>query len=332
MAGADTGGQAGLGGCGGDWLETLRLILRPLEPADTVSIAPLMADPAIATRTARIPYPNTPADAENWVANVIAEGKSGAVLTRAIQRRADGAVLGIVGLIVERAKREAELGYWLGRPYWGRGFATEAVARLIRFGFEERALERIEAGAFADNAASIRVLHKLGFVSTGANNVAAPPRGRSIPAEGFALTRESWLARSAKPLLLVAAAALIDADNRVLLARRPPGKPMAGLWEFPGGKLRPGETPEAALVRELFEELAIETRTTCLAPFACASHAYAEFHLLMPLFLCRKWSGRPSAREGQDLAWVRVENLARTGDYPMPPADLPLAAALRDIL
>ncbi|MSO70443.1 MAG: GNAT family N-acetyltransferase [Alphaproteobacteria bacterium] len=332
MADTNAGRQPGLGGCGGDSLETLRLILRPLEPVDTVSIAPLMADPAVATRTARIPYPSTPADAERWVASVIAEGKSGGVLTRAIQRRADGALLGVSGLIIERAKRQAELVYWLGRPYWGHGFATEAVARLIRFGFEERALERITAGAFTDNAASIRVLHKLGFVPTGAQDPTAPARGRHVPAEGFVLTRASWLARNAKPLLLVAAAALIDADNRVLLARRPPGKSMAGLWEFPGGKLHPGETPEVALVRELFEELAVETRTTCLAPFACASHAYPEFHLLMPLFLCRRWSGRPSAREGQDLAWVKVENLARASEYPMPPADLPLAAALRDIL
>jgi 8-oxo-dGTP diphosphatase len=129
--------------------------------------------------------------------------------------------------------------------------------------------------------------------------------------------------------VLVSAVALVDADGRVLLARRPPGKSMAGLWEFPGGKVNPGETPETALIRELAEELGIDVAASCLAPFTFASHTYADFHLLMPLYLCRKWSGIPSAREGQRLAWVRP---ARLGDYPMPPADPPLVAMLRDLL
>ncbi|WP_119166958.1 8-oxo-dGTP diphosphatase MutT [Algihabitans albus] len=132
-----------------------------------------------------------------------------------------------------------------------------------------------------------------------------------------------------KPIILVAAAALVDPDGRVLIARRPPGKSMAGLWEFPGGKVDPGETPEAALVRELREELAIETQNSCLAPVAFASHGYDDFHLLMPLFACRVWKGRPEAREGQQLAWVVPVRLA---DYPMPPADLPLIPLLRDLL
>ena len=132
-----------------------------------------------------------------------------------------------------------------------------------------------------------------------------------------------------KPIVLVAAAALIDADGRVLLTRRPPGKAMAGLWEFPGGKVDPGETPEHALVRELKEELGIDTRGSCLAPVAFASHAYADCHLLMPLFACRVWRGAPAALEGQELKWVRP---ARLGDYPMPPADQPLVALLRDLL
>lgn len=122
-------------------------------------------------------------------------------------------------------------------------------------------------------------------------------------------------------LVLVAACALVDADGRVLLARRPEGKSMAGLWEFPGGKIEAGESPEACLIRELTEELGIETWASCLAPLAFASHAYPDFHLLMPLFVCRKWQGVPVAREGQALAWVRP---ARLRDYPMPPADLPL--------
>lgn len=132
-----------------------------------------------------------------------------------------------------------------------------------------------------------------------------------------------------KPLLLVAAAALVDDDNRVLIARRPEGKSMAGLWEFPGGKIEPGESPEDTLIRELREELGIEVCETCLAPLAFASHAYETFHLLMPLFLCRRWDGEITPREHSELAWVRAMRLA---DYPMPPADLPLIPPLRDLL
>jgi 8-oxo-dGTP diphosphatase len=130
-------------------------------------------------------------------------------------------------------------------------------------------------------------------------------------------------------LVLVSAVALIDRDGRVLLAQRPPGKSMEGLWEFPGGKVEPGETPEAALIRELHEELGINTWASCLAPLTFASHAYDSFHLLMPVFACRKWEGTPQAREHTRLAWVRKEDL-RT--YPMPPADKPLIPVLRDWL
>lgn len=130
-------------------------------------------------------------------------------------------------------------------------------------------------------------------------------------------------------LVLVVAAALIDADGRVLLAQRPEGKSMAGLWEFPGGKVEPGELPEAALIRELKEELAITIRPKCLAPFTFASHAYETFHLLMPLYVCRNWEGEVTPKEGQRIAWTRA---ARLGDYAMPPADEPLRAMLRDLL
>lgn len=132
-----------------------------------------------------------------------------------------------------------------------------------------------------------------------------------------------------KPILLVAAVALVDRDNRVLIAQRPQTKSMAGLWEFPGGKVEAGETPEAALRRELFEELNIDVCLECLSPLNFASHDYETFHLLMPLYLCRSWDGEVSPREGQAIKWVRALDLS---SYEMPPADLPLIPCLRDLL
>lgn len=130
-------------------------------------------------------------------------------------------------------------------------------------------------------------------------------------------------------IVLVSAVALIDPDGRVLLAQRPEGKSLAGLWEFPGGKVEEGESPETALIRELHEELGIDTQASCLAPLTFASHAYPDFHLLMPLFVCRRWEGTPHSREGQALKWVRAADLR---SYPMPPADVPLIPILRDWL
>ena len=131
------------------------------------------------------------------------------------------------------------------------------------------------------------------------------------------------------PVVLVVAIALVDTEGRVLISQRPAGKRMAGLWEFPGGKVDPGETPEAALIREINEELSIDIEESCLSPLTFASHSYDDFHLLMPLYVCRKWEGAIVPREGQKIKWVRV---LRLGDYPMPPADVPLIAMLRDCL
>ncbi len=134
---------------------------------------------------------------------------------------------------------------------------------------------------------------------------------------------------SGLPLVLVAAVALVDADGRVLIAKRPEGKAMAGMWEFPGGKVETGERPELALIRELKEELGIDVTEACLAPLTFASHAYEKFHLLMPLYVCRRWKGMVSALEGQELKWVKPNRLR---EHPMPPADLPLIPHLIDLL
>lgn len=131
------------------------------------------------------------------------------------------------------------------------------------------------------------------------------------------------------PLFLVAACALVDSDKRVLIAQRPEGKPLAGLWEFPGGKVEPGETPERTVIRELHEELGIKVIEPCLAPLTFSSHDYGEFHILLPLFVCRRWEGAPVAREAQEIRWVRANRLRQ---FPMPPADEPLVAHLADLL
>jgi 8-oxo-dGTP diphosphatase len=162
-----------------------------------------------------------------------------------------------------------------------------------------------------------------------------PIEHNGAAAEGLALEGEDgcWSVaaepRAGLPIVLVSAVALLDADARVLLAQRPPGKSLAGLWEFPGGKVEAGETPEAALIRELKEELSVDIRASCLAPLGFASHSYEKFHLLMPLYICRQWQGRIEPTEGQKIAWVRAQNLR---DYPMPPADEPLIPLLQDWL
>ncbi len=143
------------------------------------------------------------------------------------------------------------------------------------------------------------------------------------------MSSETQIKSQKTKILHVVACALIDRDGRILLADRPKGRSMEGLWEFPGGKIEEGETPEKALIRELNEELGIDTSENCLAPFTFASHSYEEFHLLMPLYICRKWKGHIMGKENQNLKWVKPNKLA---DYPMPPADVPLVAMLRDFL
>jgi 8-oxo-dGTP diphosphatase len=207
------------------------------------------------------------------------------------------------------------------------------AARLVSWGFATLSVAKITATVAADNAASVSVLRACGFMQTGKGSQAFQCRpGAKLPVLHFALQREMPEAQdepAAPSLLLVVACALIDGDGNILLARRPEGKKMAGLWEFPGGKMDPGELPEAALVRELKEELGIEVSAKNLAPFVFASHAYEKFHLLMPVYLCRKWSGKPKPREGQALAWVAPDKLV---EYPMPAADRPLIPMLRDFL
>jgi 8-oxo-dGTP diphosphatase len=320
-------------------ITTERLTLRPLQAGDAEALQRLINDWEVTRTLAVVPFPYKQEDAEAWIASASRELEAGTAFHLAItgQEGSDEMLIGAVGLQVDRASRIGRLGYWVGRRFWGHGVATEAAGRLVRWGLANLELDRITADVATDNPASASVLRRIGFRQTGEGVGHSVARGGNHPVWHFETARDDIFGQTevaqtesgAKPLLLVAACALVDIDGRVLLARRPEGKKMAGLWEFPGGKLNPGETPEAALIRELKEELGIDVSAACLAPFAFASHDYDRFHLLMPLFLCRRWKGLPKPREGQTLAWVRPQKLT---DYEMPPADKPLIPLLRDFL
>ncbi len=305
------------------------MVLRDLLRSDIPALVRYAGDRDVALMTARIPHPYTEADAEAFLAGVEATQHDGVNFVRGITTLLQDEVIGAISMRLDPAASAGTLGYWLGKPYWGHGYVTEAAERVMRHGFEELGLKTIKSSARPDNPASLRVLEKIGMSPAGTGMEEAPARGAPIEVRQLAISRAQWFAGHALPITLVSAIALVDADDRVLLAKRPAGKSMAGLWEFPGGKLAAGETPEAALIRELREELGIDTAVSCLAPLAFASHRYDDFHLLMPLFVCRVWSGVPTPLEDQELAWVRP---ARLRDYEMPPADDGLVAALRDLL
>lgn len=308
-------------------LLTARLRLRPVGPQDVERLAGLLDDWEVVRLTATIPHPFTLDDAKGFVTEQELRRIDGKGVALAMERSIDGVVIGVVGFGLESGG-DPELGYWIGQTFWNQGYGTEALRRLIRHLFDTLGYHRVWASFHPDNGASKRLLEKVGLTYSGVETCAMPARGRSMVAPVFALKKGEWqMARATRPILLVVAAALVDGDGRVLMAARPTGKDMAGLWEFPGGKVHDGETPELALIRELEEELGIDVTESCLAPVAFASHDYDTFHLLMPLYAIRVWRGNPVAREGQDLVWRHPNRL---GELPMPPADIPLLALLRD--
>jgi len=309
-------------------IESGRLVLRSLRLEDAADIQRMAAEWEVARYTANIPHPYEPGMAEAWIRS----HRDDFEIVFAIERRQDGAFVGCIGVEPDMKTREAEFGYWIGMPYWGAGYATEALSALVDHVFTTSDVDRARAAAMPDNRASIRVQEKVGFRYSGVKFQSAPARGGSIGVQVRALDRRRWQELKAPPplpIVLVAAVALFDADGRVLIAQRPEGKSMAGLWEFPGGKVHEKETPESALIRELKEELAIDVTEACLAPLTFASHRYETFHLLMPLYVCRRWEGTVAPQEGQAVKWVKPAQLA---DHPMPPADKPLVAMMRDFL
>lgn len=325
--------------------------LRSLTSADAVAVHREVNDWNVIRMLSRLPFPYPLRQAEDWIASTTRQAQDGSAYHFAIVDQA-GSLVGCIGLTMERgpSSRSASLGYWIGRAHWNQGIASLAAGRVCRWALANFPLDRLCATAAQDNRASQTVLEKIGFRQTGTATRPFTARGGDIPVFTFEANRQTLdaaglggnaalpatetregvpAAGSGRRLLLVVAAALIDVDGRVLLARRPEGKALAGLWEFPGGKIEPGESPEAALIRELREELGIDVASACLAPFTFASHSYDTFDLLMPLYACRRWHGIPQGREGQALAWASADALQ---DYPMPPADLPLIPLLRDLL
>jgi 8-oxo-dGTP diphosphatase len=320
-------------------LTTERLALRPFAAGDAPELHRLINDWEVCRNLAAVPFPYPRDLADDWIASTHASIAAGRAWHLAItgQEAEREVIVGGVGLRLDKDRRSARLGYWVGRRFWGHGVASEAAGRLARWAMANLDLDRLEATVATDNPGSIAVLRRIGFRHVGEGTEAFQARGGEQKILRFEATREDLFGHTApepqegtdKPILVVAACALVDIDGRVLLARRPEGKKMAGLWEFPGGKLNPGETPEAALIRELKEELDIDVTAACLAPLFFASHGYERFHLLMPLYVCRRWNGTPTGREGQALAWVHKDKLS---DYKMPEADRPLVPLLRDFL
>ncbi|CAG4922139.1 unnamed protein product, partial [Acidocella sp. C78] len=315
-------------------------VLRPLAQEDAARFHQLINDWDICRRLPEAPFPYPLETAEAWVAAAVADRAAGRAHEFAIVD-ADGGMIGSAGLRLDAAR---------AAPRWATGSAAVSGAAVMPGGRRRAAALGVRRAADLhdrgdggrrqrsfDRAARRRRVQRDG---PGPCEIHRPARrepagGALCDHAGGAGAAPSCrpepvaVAAAAKPLVLVAACALVDIEGRILLARRPPGKKMAGLWEFPGGKLAPGETPEQALVREMEEELGIRLREEDVAPFAFASHAYDQFHLLMPLYLARRWSGTPEPREGQALAWVPPDRL---DEYPMPPADRPLLPLLRDFL
>jgi 8-oxo-dGTP diphosphatase len=332
-------------------LTTRRFILRPPQAQDAEAIHRLVNDWGVVRMLPRLPFPYPRQLTDEWIASTAEQAAAGTAYHFAIiaqdSAAQDASLLGCVGLRIDPASRTGDLGYWIARHYWNNGVAGESAGRLAHWALAQLDIDRLVAQVATDNPASAAVLRRIGFRETGTSKQLFLARGGTHPVLLFEATHADLqpatdagatepAKRTQEPddpdkprVVLVAACALIDSDGRILLARRPEGRPMAGLWEFPGGKIEPGETPESALIRELHEELGIDVSQACLAPFTFASHGYADFHLLMPLYLCRRWGNMPQSKEGQSLAWVRPEQLS---DYPMPDADKPLVPMLRDFL
>jgi len=321
--------------------QTERLKLRPLRAEDKAYLEEIWSFNEIAEWSKSIPYPLPDNFAEAYLSKKIEARDKGDFVCYILERKDNQQVIGYADIIFEEDEATPEVSFFLHPDQHSQGYMSEAITNLLALAFDHYDIEQFCAYARVENTASQHLMAKLGFVCEREFLDNESVRGEEM-IRRFIVTKQAFQSVRLRagcagasgpaleiPTVLVSAVVLVDADDRILLAQRPEGKSMAGLWEFPGGKVEPGETPEAALVRELDEELGISTKNSCLAPFTFASHSYPKFHLLMPLYVCRIWDGTPEPREGQQLAWVRSNKLR---DYPMPPADEPLIAMIRDFL
>ncbi|EHH69196.1 bifunctional GNAT family N-acetyltransferase/(deoxy)nucleoside triphosphate pyrophosphohydrolase [Gluconobacter morbifer] len=337
-------------------LKAGEFLLRPLHPDDAPALHRLVNDWSVVRMLSRLPFPYPRPLAEQWIASTRDSSLHGSAHHFAITK--EGKLLGAVGVVLSDDRRSGSLGYWLASAHWGQGVTTQVAGRVMDWALTVLKLEKLTADVAEDNPASASVLRKLGFQQTGSSRRRFVSRGHDCPVVLYELTRKAFMEQpdtapqdlplpptadpspSPAPVpppppqprprtLLVVAGALLDAEGRILLAKRPEGKRLAGLWEFPGGKVERDETPEQALLREMKEELGVDLTGACLAPFTFVSENAGPFHLLMPLYVIRRWRGAPVPREGQELAWVPASDL---GTYPMPDPDLPLIPLLQDLL
>jgi 8-oxo-dGTP diphosphatase len=306
-------------------IATERLTLRPLRAEDAELIPPLLNDKDIAERLKRVPYPYALKDAETFIAFAQRSMAEGKCVILAIVRRSDQHFMGVVG-------SEGELGFWLGKPYWGQGYGTEAMGALVHFCFHVLKQNELKASVLKDNLASRGVCKKLGFREVGTKKVSSKAFEGTRESVCYAFSFHDFITRYhalKRPIVWVVAAVLINDRGEMLISERPQGKALPGVWELPGGKMEPGETPEISLIRELQEELGIQVREEDLEPLTFASYRYDTFHMILPLYLCHKWQGTPHGAEGQNLRWVTYADLATT---PLPAADILPTHRLADVL
>jgi len=306
--------------------------LRPLRSSDGAEVHRLVNDWSVVRMLSHLPFPYPRDLADQWITSTIDRQSAGTAWHFAI---CEGETLiGCVGLSLGHPNQAAKIGYWIGRPYWQQGIATLCVRQVIEWAFATLPVSEIIADVAQDNLASIALLDRLGFGRSGATRTPFLSRGPDpYPVLIYSKKKEKPIdSTGSKPgtsrVLLVVAGILIDQEGRILLAQRPPGKPLAGMWEFPGGKVEPHESPEQALVRELHEELGVDVSAGCIAPFAFVSENIGARHLLMPLYVCRRWRNQPVGKEGQELAWVTADQLE---SYPMPAPDRPLIPLIREL-
>jgi len=306
-------------------IATERLTLRPLEEKDAAPMAALANDIRVAEMLTRLPHPYGIEAAHTFITYAQEGIQKGDYACLAVIRRTDQTFLGVVGL-------EGELGYWLGHEFWGQGYGKEAMKALVHFGFFALQQKELKARTRENNIASRRIFEGLGFQQIGQVDCSSQAYEGKKPALLFSLSRQDFLKHyneAARPIVWVVAAALLNEKGELLLAERTPAMKMPGVWELPGGKMELGETPEKALIRELKEELNIEVNEEDLEPFSFVSYRYDLFHLVMPIYLCRKWEGALYGAEGQCVEWITYEDLAHK---PMPPADIIPAHRLMDAL